>query len=66
LAAAGLKETDAAKRKQIYFDIQKLFNDNVFFIPMWYEPYVVMARANVVNFQQTPLGIYIWRDLDKK
>jgi peptide/nickel transport system substrate-binding protein len=66
LAAAGLKETDPAKRKQIYFDMQKLFNDNVFFIPMWYEPYVVMARANVVNFQQTPLGIYIWRDLDKK
>jgi peptide/nickel transport system substrate-binding protein len=66
LAAAGLKETDSAKRQQIYFDIQKLFNDNVFFLPMWYEPYVVMTRANVVNFQQTPLGIYIWRDLDKK
>ena len=66
LAAAGLKETDHAKRQQIYFDIQKLFNENVFFLPLWYEPYVVMARANVVNFQQTPLGIYIWRDLDKK
>ncbi len=66
LAADGMKETDPAKRQQIYFAIQKLFNDNVTFLPMWYEPYLVMARANVVNFEQTPLGIYIWRDLDKK
>ncbi|HEX7975675.1 MAG TPA: ABC transporter substrate-binding protein [Anaerolineales bacterium] len=66
LAAAGIKENDPAKRQQIYFDIQKIFNDNVFFIPLWYEPYLVATRSSVVNFQQTPLGIYIWRDLDKK
>jgi peptide/nickel transport system substrate-binding protein len=64
LAAEGVKETDPAKRKEIYFAIQELFNENVPFLPLWYEPYLVMTRSNVVNFSQTPLGIYIWRDLD--
>ncbi len=66
LAEQGVLESDSAKRQEIYFQIQQLFNDNVPFIPMWYEPYLVITRANVVNFSQTPLGIYIWRDLDKK
>jgi len=66
LAEQGVLETDPAKRQAIYFQIQQLFNDNVPFLPLWNEPYLVMARSNVVNFTQTPLGIYIWRDLDKK
>lgn len=66
LAAEGVKETDPDKRKAIYFELQQIFNDNVPFIPMWYEPYLVMTRSNVINFQQTPLGTYIWRDLDKE
>jgi peptide/nickel transport system substrate-binding protein len=65
LVAEGQKETDPAKRQAIYFELQKLFNDTVHFLPLWYEPYLVMTRSNVVNFNQTPLGIYIWRDLDK-
>jgi peptide/nickel transport system substrate-binding protein len=66
LAAQGLTESDSAKRQVIYSQIQQLFNDNLPVIPLWYEPYLVIARSNVVNFTQTPLGIYIWRDLDKK
>jgi peptide/nickel transport system substrate-binding protein len=66
LAAAGLIETDPGKRKDIYFQLQKIFNDNVPFLVMWVEPYLVMTRSNVVNFNQTPLGIYLWADLDKK
>jgi ABC-type transport system substrate-binding protein len=48
----------------MYFRIQEIFNENAPFIPLWYEPYLVITRANVSNFLQTPLGIYIWRDLD--
>jgi peptide/nickel transport system substrate-binding protein len=64
LAAEGMNETDSAKRQAIYMQLQQLYNDNVPFIVMWYEPYLVMTRSNVLNFQQTPLGTYIWRDLD--
>ena len=66
LIANGVKETDPVKRKAIYLKLQEIFNTETPFIPLWYEPYLVMTRANVVNFEQTPLGIYIWRDLDKK
>ncbi len=64
LAADAVKETDLTKRQAMYFRIQEIFNENVPFIPEWYEPYLVMTRSNVSNFVQTPLGIYIWRDLD--
>jgi peptide/nickel transport system substrate-binding protein len=63
LIADGVKETDPAKRQAIYFRLQEIFNEEVPSIPTWYEPYLVMTRVNVSNFYQTPLGIYIWRDL---
>ncbi len=66
LAAEGMNETDPAKREAIYKQLQQLYNDNVPFLVMWHEPYLVMTRSNVINFQQTPLGTYIWRDLDKE
>ncbi len=60
----AVKETDTAKRQDMYYKIQQAFYDNLPFLPLWWEPYLVMTRNNVSNFAQTPLGIYIWRDLD--
>ncbi len=64
LVQDAVKETDTAKRQDMYYKIQQAFYDNLPFIPLWWEPYLVMTRTNVSNFAQTPLGIYIWRDLD--
>lgn len=64
LIADGVKETDPGKRKAIYFRLQEIFNQETPYIPVWNAPYVVMTRTNVSNFYQTPLGTYIWRDLD--
>ncbi len=63
LAADAVKETDPAKREQMYKRIQEIFNQDAPFIPLWHEPYVIVARKTVQNFYQTPLGTYIWRDL---
>jgi peptide/nickel transport system substrate-binding protein len=64
LVADAVKETDPAKRQDMYYQIQQAFYDNLPFIPLWWEPYLVITRNNVSNFSQTPLGTYIWRDLD--
>jgi peptide/nickel transport system substrate-binding protein len=64
LAADALKETDEAKRKQMYFRIQEIMNDQVPLIPLLHDPFLVAIRKNVKNFVQTSLGTYIWRELD--
>ncbi len=64
LAADALKETDPEKRKEMYFRIQEIFNEEVPMIPLFHSPYIVIANKNVVNFVQTSLGTYLWRDMD--
>jgi peptide/nickel transport system substrate-binding protein len=64
LAANALKETDPEKRKEMYQRIQEIFNEQAPMIPLWHEPFVVVARNYVSNFYETQLGTYIWRDLD--
>jgi peptide/nickel transport system substrate-binding protein len=66
LSEDALKETDPAKRQADYFRMQEIYNEQVPFISLWYQPLLVMTRKGVENFNQTPLGTYIWRDLDKK
>lgn len=64
LVASLDEETDPSRRQEIFFRLQEIFNEETPFIPLWYQPYVIMTRTNVSNFYQTPLGTYIWRDLD--
>jgi peptide/nickel transport system substrate-binding protein len=64
LAADALKEMDPVKREQMYWRIQEIYNDELPFLSLWDEPYIVAVRKNVKNFFQTPLGTYMWRDLD--
>ncbi|MCE5208729.1 MAG: ABC transporter substrate-binding protein [Chloroflexi bacterium] len=66
LAKAALTEQDPDKRKAMYWRIQEIHNEDAAFIPLWSEPLVVAVRNNVEGFQQSNLGIYIWRDLDIK
>lgn len=66
LSDDSMKETDPEKRKAMFFRLQEIFNEQVPYIPLWHEPLLVITRPGVENFQQTSLGTYIWRDLDKK
>jgi peptide/nickel transport system substrate-binding protein len=66
LAKAALTEQDPEKRKAMYWRIQEISNEDAAFIPLWSEPLVVAVRNNVVGFEQSNLGIYIWRNLDVK
>ncbi len=66
LSDASMAETDPVKRQEMYFRMQEIFNEQIPYIPLWHEPLLVITRTGVDNFQQTSLGTYIWRDLDKK
>ena len=48
----------------MYHRLQEIFNENTPPCPLWHEPYLMITRSGVENFYQTPLGTYIWRDLD--
>ena len=63
LAADALKTPDGPEREAMYKRIQEIFNEEVPFIPLYHNPFLVITRSNVQNFYQTPLGTYIWRDL---
>jgi len=64
MAADALKLPNGPEREAIYKQLQQIFNDNVPFIPLYHEPYLIIARNNVKNFVQTPLGSYIWRNIE--
>jgi len=66
LAKAALTELDPEKRKAMYFRIQQIVYDDAAFIPLWSEPLVVPTRNNVEGFEQSVLGIYLWKNLDVK
>ncbi|MCJ7626531.1 MAG: ABC transporter substrate-binding protein [Anaerolineaceae bacterium] len=63
LAAEALTTPDGPEREAMYYRLQEIFNENAPFLPLYHEPYLVISRSNVSNFYQTPLGTYIWRDL---
>ncbi len=64
LASDALKTPDGPEREAMYFRIQEIFNENIPFIPTFHDPLMIVTRSNVQNFYQTPLGTYIWRQLD--
>jgi peptide/nickel transport system substrate-binding protein len=66
LAKAALTELDPVKREAMYFRIQQIVYDEAAFIPLWSEPLVVATRKNVEGFEQSVLGIYLWKNLDVK
>jgi peptide/nickel transport system substrate-binding protein len=56
LVAQGRIELDPDKRRQIYYDIQKVAKDDLHWIDLYYSPYRNISRANVHGFFQNPLG----------
>jgi peptide/nickel transport system substrate-binding protein len=61
LARQGAAELDPAKRKEIYFRIQELSNEDSPMLALYYTPYVNVTTAGVHNFNHPPTGEYDWK-----
>ena len=60
LARQGASEIDSAKREEIYFRIQELFNEESPMIALYYKPYVDVTTVGVHNFNHPPTGQYVF------
>ena len=59
LVAQGRVELDAEKRRDIYYEVQKIAKDDVHWIDLYYAPYRNISRSYVKNFLQNPLGRFM-------
>jgi peptide/nickel transport system substrate-binding protein len=59
LVAQGRVELDPDKRREIYYEIQRIAKDDVHWIDLYYSPYRNISRANVHDFFQNPLGRFM-------
>ncbi|MEA2526816.1 MAG: peptide/nickel transport system substrate-binding protein [Thermomicrobiales bacterium] len=62
LAAKGRAEQDAEKRKQMYFRIQELFNQDAAMGLLYHKPFINVLSKNVHGFDQPPTGQWIWKE----
>lgn len=60
LAKNGPLELDEAVRKEMYFRIQELFNQDAPMVLLYHKPYVNVMTMNVRNFMQPPTGQWDW------
>ncbi|CAB1060885.1 ABC transporter, substrate-binding protein (cluster 5, nickel/peptides/opines) [Olavius sp. associated proteobacterium Delta 1] len=62
LVEKGRTELDSAKRRQIYYDIQRMAKEDVHWIDLYYSPFRNASRTNVVNYFQNPMGRFMLED----
>jgi peptide/nickel transport system substrate-binding protein len=60
LARQGAAEPDDARRKEIYFRIQEIYNQDSPMILLYHKPYLAVTSTRVHNFQQPPTGQWVW------
>ncbi len=61
LAKQGATELDPAKRKEIYFRIQAIFNEDAPMVLLYHKPYVEVMTTKVHNFGHPPTGQWVWK-----
>jgi peptide/nickel transport system substrate-binding protein len=61
LARQGASELEPAKREEIYFRIQEIYNEESPMLPLYYTPYVNLTTVGVHNFNHPPTGEYDWK-----
>ncbi|MFM2479143.1 ABC transporter substrate-binding protein [Celerinatantimonas sp. MCCC 1A17872] len=62
LVAKARLETDPAKRKKMYYQLQKMAKSDVNWIDLYYSPYRNVSKKTVKNFFQNPLGRFFLED----
>jgi peptide/nickel transport system substrate-binding protein len=65
LIAAQGKETDPAKRKEIYSEIQTLLQQDVPIIPLWQTKDFVFAKKGMSGINIDPLQNLLYSDMKK-
>jgi peptide/nickel transport system substrate-binding protein len=60
LARQGAAETDSAKREEIYFRIQELYNQDSPMVILYHKPYIDLTTTRVHNFSHPPTGQYVF------
>ena len=65
LVADARLELDPAKRKDMYFEIQKLAKADAHWIDLFYSPFINVSQKGVENFDQNPLGRFFLEDTVK-
>ncbi len=58
LAEEGLRETDFARRKKIYDQIQKQVLHDLPFVPLWYDTEVAVVNKRIKNYVPPPDGSF--------
>ncbi len=62
LFEASQSELDTAKRAEEYQQIQQIYMDAAPIVFLYETPYPVALRSSVKDFNQIPLGVYIFKD----
>jgi len=61
LAQPRPAEPDPDKRKEIYFRIQEIYNQDSPMVLLYHKPYVNVTTTRVHNFGHPPTGQYDWK-----
>jgi peptide/nickel transport system substrate-binding protein len=63
LAEEGSTETDPAKRKQIYYEIQEIVDQQGYLVTLAYEPYIWGLSEELAGFGVNPIGLPWYSDI---
>ncbi|MEQ9690809.1 MAG: ABC transporter substrate-binding protein [Bauldia litoralis] len=66
LIAAARVETDEEKRKAMYYDIQRIAQEDVNWLGLYYSPFRNASRSNVGDFFQNPMGRFMLETTTKE
>jgi peptide/nickel transport system substrate-binding protein len=61
LARKGASELDPAKRKEIYFRIQEIFNEDSPQLLLYHKPYIDVTTTKVHHLGHPPTGQWEWK-----
>ncbi|MEO1020057.1 MAG: ABC transporter substrate-binding protein, partial [Pseudomonadota bacterium] len=59
LVSAARIETDEEKRKAMYYDLQRMAQEDVNWLGLYYSPFRNASRSNVEDFFQNPMGRFM-------
>jgi len=59
LVAAARVETDDKVRQDMYYDLQRIAQEDVNWLGLYYSPFRNAARSNVTDFFQNPMGRFM-------
>ncbi len=62
LVEQGRVELNAERRRQIYYDIQRIAKNDVHWVDMYYSPFRNASSSKVKGFYQNPMGRFMLED----